>query len=89
MLNSYFGFQDANLRIMFCVIFFEIVGWYWFFLCLEILVNYAITNYLPSGGLWIPQTSLGLRGHLITNLPQAMLLLISFIANAFNDDSKR
>ena len=24
----------------------------------------------------IPQTSLGLRGHLITNLPQAMLLLI-------------
>ena len=28
----------------------------------------------------IPQTSLGLRGHLITNLPQAMLLLIN---NAF------
>ena len=28
----------------------------------------------PSG---IPQTSLGLLGHLITNLPQAMLLLIN------------
>ena len=28
----------------------------------------------------IPQTSLGLRGHLISNLPQAMLLLIN---NAF------
>ena len=40
---------------------------------------------LPSEGLWnpsraIPQTFLGLRGHLITNLPQAMLLLIN---NAF------
>ena len=30
MFNSYFGCQDANLRIMFCIVFFEIVGWYWF-----------------------------------------------------------
>ena len=22
--NSYFGYQDANLRIMFCIIFFEL-----------------------------------------------------------------
>ena len=29
LFDSYFGFQDANLRIMFCTIFFEIVGWYW------------------------------------------------------------
>jgi hypothetical protein len=29
--NSYLGFQDVNLRIMFCIIFFEIVGWYWVF----------------------------------------------------------
>ena len=25
--NPYFGFQDAILRIMFCTVFFEIVGW--------------------------------------------------------------
>ena len=27
LFDSYFGFQDANLRIMFCTTFFEIVGW--------------------------------------------------------------
>ena len=50
LLNSYFGFQDANLRIMFCIIFFEIVGWYWFlgedeksgFLCRDITLIISI-----------------------------------------------
>jgi hypothetical protein len=41
----------------------------------------------PSG---IPQTCLGLRGHLITNLPQAMLLLIKIyiacLINCQNND---
>ena len=31
---------------------------------------------IRASPLGIPQTSLGLRGHLITNLPQAVLLLI-------------
>ena len=41
MFNSYFGFQDASLRIMFCIIFFEIVGWYWF-------LRKALWHSLPS-----------------------------------------
>jgi hypothetical protein len=39
----------------------------------------------PSG---IPQTCLGLRGHLITNLPQAMLLLIKTTYSQFNDQEQ-
>ena len=35
----------------------------------------------PRAVCGIPQTSLGLRGHLITNLPQAMLLVCNSIVD--------
>jgi hypothetical protein len=42
LFDSYFGFQDAYLRIMFCTIFFEIVGWYWVFLYVLVLDDSTI-----------------------------------------------
>ena len=44
-IRQYFGFQDVNLRIMFCLVFFEVVGWYSFFLPLT-LSHFLSNNFL-------------------------------------------